>query len=448
MNLTDIFLNELLKLSDRNIPDNIIQTMKYCFIDYLGVTLAGSKLTVSKFDNLFKTIEKNDECQIIGTSIKTDPIYASFINGISSHVIELDDGHRIGMVHPGSPVFSALLSIAEKYKLGHDDFWKGVLMGYEATVRLACAIQPGHKLKGYHATSTCGSIGAALGIAFALKYDFNQLKSTLSAAIASAGGILEMIEGDSEMKPFNVGKAAQNGVMSAFFGKSSFTSPDDPLGGKRGFLKVMSDNPKIEYLTEFNIEKYMIETIYMKPYAACRHCHPSIEAALKIRDKEGFEIEKIESIDVDTYKLAVEGHDHTEIKGMNSAKMSIPYSLAVALFTGRANLNEYTEETILNREIQNLTKKVYVTDIDELSNLCPGKRVAIVKIKANGKEFVERVDFPKGEPENPLSRIELITKFRGLAKYGGLTDNTIDECITRVLEYDFDAKKIMNLLGR
>lgn len=192
----------------------------------------------------------------------------------------------------------------------------------------------------------------------------------------------------------------------------------------------------------------MIEGIYQKPYAACRHCHPSIEAALHIRQLSGFDINAVESIQVDTYKLAVGGHEHTDIKGVNSAKMSIPYSLAVALFTGRAGLDEYTDDYISNKDVLAVTEKVSVKDVDELTELCPQKRVAIVTVKTSNGDYCERVDYPKGEPENPLSREELEEKFRGLAMYGGLSKKECDEVIAEIWKKDFDLNKILRIVNK
>lgn len=441
-NLTCSFLADICKMGeiDSSVPVNAIA--RKCLLDYFGVALAGASLLKEKERQLIDC----GNCHIIGHSFTATANTVALLNGISAHVIELDDGHRIGMLHLGAPIISALLAVAEKENLSSHDFLIGIIVGYEVAIRLACAVQPGCKLKGYHATGTCGTVGAAMGIAAALHYDFEQMKSAFSAACTSAAGLLEMIEGDTEMKPYNAGRAAMDGVMAAYIGKARFKAPEDALGGKRGFLKVMTDEPKMEYLTEFDGEKYMIETIYMKPYAACRHCHPSIEAALNIRNQPGFDINEVEQIHVDTYKLAVAGHDHTEIKGINSAKMSIPYSLAVALSTGKAGLDEFTERYISDSFIQSITDKVTVSDMDELTELCPQKRVAVVTVKTKKGDYTLRVDYPKGEPENPLSLQELEEKFRGLAMYGGLTNEECDEVINDIWKDDFDLKKIMNIV--
>ena len=133
-------------------------------------------------------------------------------------------------------------------------------------------------------------------------------------------------------------------------------------------------------------------------------------------------------------------------RGGNSAKMSIPYSLAVALSTGKAGLDEFTERYISDSFIQSITDKVTVSDVDELTELCPQKRVAVVTVKTKKCDYTLRVDYPKEEPENPLSLQELEEKFRGLAMYGGLTNEECDEVINEIWKDDFDLKKIMNIV--
>lgn len=322
----------------------------------------------------------------------------------------------------------------------------GAIVGYEATVRLACAVQPGNKLRGYHATGTCGTVGAALGIAAALHYTKEQMNTTLAAAVTSAAGVLEMQEDDSELKPYNVGRAAMDAVIAAYIGQSGLKGPKDALGGKRGFLSVMTDDPHTKYLTDFSSGTLCIEQIYQKAYAACRHAHPVIEAALNLRNQ--VRLNDIKSIQVKTYKLAVAGHDHTNIHSVSSAKMSIPFSVAVALIRGDAGIDAFTENTVADKAILELTRKVEVVEDDELTAQSPKKRASILTIQTKNGSFTRQIDYPKGEPENPLTQEELKKKFRSLAMYGGLTVTECNRVITELQKTDFDLNKILNFVCR
>ncbi len=360
--LTDAFLIGVRNLCNVGITNQALAMARCCLLDYLAVTIGARK-----FLN------------------PTDSIPFSLRFGMAAHVLELDDGHRRGAVHVGATVFSALMAIVEKVEMSSQEFLRGAIIGYEATIRLACAVQPGNKLRGYHATGTCGTVGAALGIAEALHYTEEQMKTTLAAAVTSAAGVLEMQEDGSDLKPYNVGRAAMDAVAAAYIGRTGLKGPKDALGGKRGFLKVMTDDPHTEYLTDFNSDTLCIEQIYQKVYAACRHAHPAIEASLALRDS--VKIEDIESVEVRAYKLAVAGHDHTEIESISSAKMSIPFSVAVALVTGEAGLNAFTDETICNPAILSLAKKVQVVVDEELTAQSPAKRASIVTIHTISGSF-------------------------------------------------------------
>ncbi len=447
VNLTDRFIVEITNLQKREIPASSLHQARACLLDFMGCALAGTRFYEKELNALCNGFPEEGTCGLIGgKGRKATMQVAALMNGINAHAIELDDGHRVGMLHLAAPVIAALSAVCEKERIATDDFLRGVVMGYEVAIRLACAVQPGGKLRGFHATGTCGTVGAAIGIATALHFDTEQMKSALSAATTSAAGLLEMIEGDTQMKPYNAGRAAMDGVVAAYVGKARLKAPEDAIGGKRGFLKVMTDEPKTQYLTDFTNKQWMIETIYMKPYAACRHCHPSIEAALKIRQQEGFDVGEVLDIQVETYKLAVAGHDHTDIAGVNSAKMSIPYSLAVALCTGKAGLEEFNEDHIVDASILDIARKVTVADVDDLTVLCPQKRVAEVTVKTNKGEYKERVDYPKGEPENPLTEDELKEKFRGLAMYGGLTCSQCDELLQMIFDSAIDLTQILNIV--
>ena len=212
-------------------------------------------------------------------------------------------------------------------------------------------------------------------------------------------------------------KTALLALTALQLGKSGFKGHPDPLGG-RGFLKMMTGREDIELKPIFLNGTYAIMKSYTKPYASCRYTHPSVEAAIHLRDK--VKPEEVEAIEISTYDLAVSGHDHTEIPGSYSAKMSIPYATAAGLLYGKAGLQEFTEEAVRGDRILNLTGKIKVTADDSLSEVFPAIQAAIVKIHTPEGEFTERVDFPKGEPENPLTEEEFRDRYDGLMAYAGV----------------------------
>lgn len=429
MNITDRFIEGIVSKSQL-IPHNVMQQARKVLLDYLGVLVGGKKYLE----------EKHPELVTAAPSV-------AFLYGFAAHVLELDDGHRHGMIHLGASIVSAVLDVAKKEDLHSDGVLRGIVMGYEVAVRCARAIQPGHKERGYHVSGTCGTIGSAMGITFARGYPKEQLKSILACAVSSAAGVLEIQEQASELKPYNVGRAAMAGVIAAQVGKLGLPGPDDILGGKRGFLAALTGTPKPEFLTDFSKDDYAIMGIYQKVHAACRHCHPAIDAIIDMQKDLSLKPEQIDHIEVRTYKLAVGSHDHIDIMGISSAKLSTPYAVALAIVKGSAGYADYNDANLDDYNIKLLTRKVRVIEDENLTAQSPAVRGAKVTIYLkDGNVFEALCLYPKGEPEHPLTQEELELKYRGLAMYGGLTKQECDEIIEEIVKEDFSINKIMNLV--
>lgn len=448
MNLTNNFIHSIQNMKNSAITNSTFKQAKRCLLDYLGATLAGGKILKEKNKILLEqTKSKANEGFIIGLNQKTCTEQAMFINGLNSHAAELDDGIRYGMIHPGAPVFSALLPIAARKETNSEDFLKSIIIGYESEIRIAHAIQPSHYKKGYHPTSTCGTIGAAYAIATLLNFSNEQIKNTISAAAVSAAGMLKVIEDGSEIKPMNVGRAALNGYLAALLGQAGFKGIQDVFSGETGFLKMMADYVDVSILIPDSAKIPSIEKIYIKPYAACRHAHPSIEAAIFLRSEMKENLNNIKKIRIKTYDSVIGKHDHTDINGVPSAKMSIPFSTALALYTGKAGITEYSSEFVNNTDIQNLTKSVEVHADEEISKAVPDKRAAIVEIETHsGKIYSKKIDYPKGEPENPMSDQELEQKFFSAATFAEIPNDTIKKIISCVWNLENHYKNLFTIL--
>ena len=388
-------------------------------IDTVGVALAGSSDLFDKESKLLSLQKSSGTVRPIG-HVKTCSVAdAIFINGLSSHFLELDDGVRYGVIHPSAPLFSALIPLAIDNKVRWDDFLRGAVCGYETSIRIASAMQPFHYNAGYHPTATCCTLGVAVGIATMFGCDNYIVKNAFSAACLSACGSLKVLEDVSQLKPYNCAKATLNGYMSALMAKAGFVGPSEPLDGETGFLRMMASSHKEEILIGERDFLYL-EKIYQKPYASCRHTHPEIEACFRIRKREGFCAEDIDRVRVTTYKGVIGKHDFRDIHGESSARMSIPYSTAVALVTGKAGIAEFAEPFVSDKFILDLTNRVDIIPSEELSRLVPDKRSAIVEVlMKDGRMFSDIVEYPKGEPENPLSREENLEKFLSMAMHRG-----------------------------
>lgn len=435
-NLTQQFTRTLFEIQKRKLPSHIQHQAKRCLLDYLGATLAGAQMIHDKASALLASLGTEGSIPIVGFQNTSSLINAALLNGLSSHSAELDDGVISAIVHPGAPIISALLPVAEKEEVTGESLLRGIVIGYEAAVRLGDAIQPGHKLRGYHATATCGAVGVAAGVAAMLDLPEPDLREAISTALVSASGTLKVLEGSSELKPYNAGQAAVTGLMAVSLARSGFKAPDDSLSGDFGFLR-MTAGAVDEAQFAAGEDTLAVERVYVKPHAACRYCHSPIDAAIKLRSDHSLRAEDVDSISVDTYDLAVKNHDHVEIPSSSSAKMSIPYSVAVALTVGEAGMAQFDMDLVATVNDSGLAKKVRVHSDKELSAIYPHKNPASVTVTTkSGRTYVERVDYPKGEPANPVSDAELEQKFCSLAEYRGWTRPQIDNAIRAMWRID------------
>lgn len=422
MNLTDRFLSNIYFLRHQPVSKEGEALIRSYLLDTVGVSLAGAADLHEKEGILQNLLGGKGNVRAIGRNEGCSMADAIFLNGLSSHFLELDDGVRYGVIHPSAPLFSALIPLAVENKVAWHDFMLGAVCGYETSIRLASAMQPTHYSMGYHPTATCCTVGTAVGIAVMLGWEDDVVKDAFSAACVSASGSLKVLEDVSQIKPYNCAKAALNGYMSAMLARAGFCGPSDALDGDAGFLKMNSTAYNEDVLTGKRDFLYL-EKIYQKPYASCRHTHPEIEACFKIRQAEGFDVKDVEKVEITTYKGVIGKHDFKDIHGESSARMSIPYSAVIALWTGKAGIAEFAEPYVSNPDILALTQKVDIVPDDELSCLVPDKRVAIVVVHMrSGEVLTERVDYPKGEPENPLSPEENLAKFLSMTGHAGLSD--------------------------
>lgn len=419
-------MQSLNDLYNKKIPRDVMGRARRSLLDYIAVTCAGARFQKEKINSYFEFVQpENGIFKVIGTGQSICMKDAVFLNGLNAHALDLDDGTNSGIIHLGSPIFSLLIPLSQKYNININDMLKSAIIGYEASYTMAVSIQPSHKALGYHATGTCGTIGATLAAAYMLGFSDEERFQAFASACVAASGMLKVLDDGSELKPYNVAKSALLSLTALQISKSGFKGHKDPLGG-RGFFKMMTGTEDVELKPVLLNGTYAIMKSYTKPYASCRYTHPAVEAAISLR--KTVDLDDIKEIDIKTYDLAVSGHNHTDISGSYSAKMSIPYATAVGLLYGKAGLQEFSEEMVKKPEILHLTKKVRVFSDEELSGIFPDVQAAIVNVKTNSGEYFERVDFPKGEPENPLKEEEFYNRYYGLMEYADV-DKTISSCV-------------------
>ena len=447
-----------------------VTTVKAAFLDFFGVTYRGvgeqaSKIAFNTVDEVFSgNSDLNLKASIIGRNIKTNMLSAAFLNGVSAHVLELDDGHRGAQIHLGAVIFPVALAICEGYDLSGKEFLEGVIVGYEVGILLGQLVNPEHRNKGFHTTGTIGTFVAGAVASKLLKLDEKQTLNALGLCGTQAAGLLESDHGGSMGKALHAGKASYNGLLSAMLARNGFTGSGTIFEGDEGFLKTMVfDNSNYD-MDDFSVEsalknigKVRVRDIYFKKYPFCRHIHSSIDTALKLKASIGDEYDHIENIAVKTYKIAAD-HNNFYPKNLEELKQSLPYAVAISLVVGEVSvdginqlieyglLDNYSSVDVVN-SIKDLVNKMIVLTDEKLNDLYPAKRPSNVIIKLD-KDFRNGIFqnislLPKGDFENPFQLRELIDKFKSLNPIYDVKNLTVIDTLE-----DYSMKYVVEKLNR
>ncbi|WP_308572284.1 MmgE/PrpD family protein [uncultured Methanobacterium sp.] len=406
----------------QDLSPKIIEQLKLCFLDFLGVSLRGSR---SKSGQIIKDIIPTEgKSTVIGGSTSHPPD-AALANGVSAHCLDLDDGHRQAQLHPGACVIPAALSLAESCNKSGREFITSVVVGYEVAISLGKIMNPGHRQKGFHSTGTCGTMGAAVAAAKILDLEEEEILNTLGLAGTQAAGLLESDHTGSMGKHLHAGRAAQSGVLSALLAKKGFTGAHTILEGSEGLFNAMGDFEEKSYsdfkneIGVLNSRDFEISKVYFKKYPVCRHLHSSLDAILQIMENEKVKIRDIQDITIETYDIAAQ-HDEYHPQTVEGVRQSLPVSMALAILKGKLNIDDMESTVFPGRDdvdaqkIWELKSKIQIKCDETLNQLYPQKRPSRVTLKSLNHSYHKQVDLAKGEPENPFTKDELLNKFHEL----------------------------------
>lgn len=253
------------------IPPAVMARARQSLLDYLAVTCACAAFQRDKLERYFDfAAPEPGAFRGIGTGKDLALKEAVFLNGLNAHALDFDDGTNSSIIHLGSPIFSLLLPLSQRYDVSTENLLRAAIVGYEASYTMAVSIQPGHKAMGYHATGTCGTLGAAIAASYMLGFTPEERLQAFACASVAASGMLKVLDDGSELKPYNVAKTALLALTALQLAKAGFHGHSDLLGG-RGFLKMMTGREDVVLKPVLLGGTYAIMKSYTKPYASCRY---------------------------------------------------------------------------------------------------------------------------------------------------------------------------------
>jgi len=393
-----------------DIPTDVRHEARRALVNYMGCALGGAAHPAVDITlRALGPYAGAPTSRVLGRTERIDPLHASLLNGISSHVYDYDDTTPKNYSHPSSPVASALFAYASVTPISGADFVHAFILGFEAESRVANAVYPAHYDVGWHITGTSGVFGAAAAIGRLIGLSVPEMIWALGLAATQAAGLREMF--GSMGKAFHPGRAAQNGYAAALLAKEGFTAGEHGIEGPRGFAAVQAAKFDLSRITSrLGIDFDLRENTY-KPFPCGIVNHPTIDGAIQLHDAHHIDPATIVAVRLRVAPLVLDLCNQQNITRGLQGKFSVYHGAAVGLVRGKAGLQEYGDEAVNDpaiKRIRELTTAAGDAAITE-------DQARIEVELADGRRFDRFVEASIGNLKRPMTDRQLDIKFRDQA---------------------------------
>jgi len=400
-------------------PEAVYQAKRF-LLDSIGCALGGYQQHDVKIAlEVLDEIAGRGPATVIGTGKKMDPVSASLANGLMIRCMDYNDIYwKQDPSHP-SDIFPAAMAGCERAKSDGKELIVGLVLGHEFEMRFCEAAFPGIRERGWHhATLTAFVSPIVAGRALYLPWQQIQHAIGISASRhctlgAVTAGKLTMMK--NTVDPM----ATQSGMLAALMAEKGYTGPEHVVDGKEGLTHCFGPEWKLNLLTDGLGESWRITQCGMKFFPTEALTHAPISAVLDLVKDNDLRPENVEKIQIRSLARAADilsdpsKYDpHTK----ETADHSLPYVIAAALAERQVTPAQFEMAKIMDPTIRAQLKKVEVVADPEIEKVFPALQRVIVNITTtDGKTFTKQLDYPKGDPRNPLSDAEIEEKFAALA---------------------------------
>jgi 2-methylcitrate dehydratase PrpD len=426
-----------LKISD--IPEEVIARTEDLLVDWFGSAIAGKGArpveTITQFaQNMGGFNAANPgSAEIIISRKNSSPFLAALANAAASHVAEQDDVHNGSVFHPATVVFPAALATAQTIGASGEDLLVAAVVGYEVGIRVGEFLGRSH-YKTFHTTGTAGTLAAAAAVGHLLKLNPSQMLHAFGSAGTQSAGLWEFLRDAADSKQLHTAHAASTGLMSAYLAQSGFTGAEHILEGKQGLAAGMSSDADPSKLTDRLGSRWTIAETSFKYHASCRHTHPAADALLQVMLSHSLKPSDITKVETLVHQGAIDVLGPvTDPATVHQSKFSMGTVLALVAHYQFAGLQEF-DQHFHDQEICAFRDRVTMLLDSEVDSAYPQRWIGKVKVYLqNGAVLEGRVDEPKGDPGNTLSRAEITDKAMRLAAFsGGATPSEMSSAIERL----------------
>lgn len=402
-------------ISFSRLPAEVVHKAKLLIRDGVGNQLGASVIAepARVAYGLIEEFGGKEQATVTGYGHRAPVPFAAMVNAMLGHGVELDDAHGSALAKSGSLLVPTVLTTGEYLRRSGEETIAAAVAGYDVMVRVALAINPGHRERGYHTTGAVGAIASAGAASSQFAFDAERAADALGLGAMQSAGIQAYLDYPCMAKPLSPGKAAFNGTLAAMLVSKSFTGPRHGLESREGFFNAYADGVDEEQIHGGLGSDYKIMEVGFKPHAACRYAHGPIDAAQEIRRSNAIGAEDIDTITVHMCELAIRQSGRTVTPNLNAAMGSTPFGVALALLHGQNGLVDY-ETGFKDKQVHDVAASINL--IAEPAYGLMGRQAIVEVGLKDGQTAKHAVSGPKGEPDLPMSEQELEDKFVGLAQ--------------------------------
>ena len=420
-------------LDPARLPPAVGDKCRDLLLDVIGLCVTARKEDYVR--SALGGLDDDGPCTAIGHSRGLSSTGAAFVNGTAAHGEDFDDTFEGGPVHAGAVVVPAVLAACERHHPDGASALLGIAVGVEVLCRASLVVPKAIHRAGFHPTAVLGAMGAAAGVAAALKLERRAIVDALGIAGSFASGIIEYLAEGAWTKRLHPGWAAQSGLHAALLGRADFFGPRTVFEGTHGLFHGFARTSDGNYaaLTEDFGTRWVTETLAFKPYPCGTMTHPYIDCARRLAARgimpDAVEEMVCEAAEGTVHRLWEPLADKQGPPNGYAGKFSTPYCIAYAFLHGGLGLDAFTDAAVRDPQVRALAAKVSY-QIDP-HNPYPDNYTGHIRVRMRDASAIEeRQPHLRGGVHEPLTRADVEDKFVLNCRHGGWSDGRIDAALS------------------
>lgn len=404
-----------------DVPAEVQRKTEDLWVDWFGSALAGQSARPVQSLQRFALSQgpTHGGSEVLGQDRSTSPMMAALANAAASHVVEQDDVHNGSVFHPAAVVFPAAVAVAQSQGSSGSQLMAACVAGYEVGIRVGEFLGRSH-YKIFHTTATAGTLAAAAAVGNLLGLTPEQMQHALGSAGTQSAGLWEFLRTAADSKQLHTAHAASAGLMAAYLAQDGFTGAHDIFTGPQGLAAGMSTDANPAKLVDGLGSRWATAETSFKWHASCRHTHPAADALLQVMQQHGVAMRSISRVTCHVHQGAIDVLGPVMVPAtVHQSKFSMGTVLGLVAQFEHAGLTEFDAhfDSATTATFRDRVQMVLDAEVDAAY---PQRWIGKVTVHTDdGRSFSGRVDDPKGDPDNTLSRDEITAKALRLIAYGG-----------------------------